>query len=158
MQTRCLQGERPRNVRVRHKTGEEYIKQSLSHHTTTPALMRFPIEEFAAGSQDQRLDGPPSKERVLTTNQSIPSFRPFPSIAEHATILQFRSRSSPSFRASEISPAPLAPGWSCLLAKTNRAASRSSSSFSMAASSSAAVPSRSISVESITKTTAAVLA
>lgn len=110
----------------------------LAHERTSPSIKREKWE--------------------LTTSQSMPSSSPLPSMAEHATMLQLRSRSSPSFKASEISPAPLAPGWSCLLAKTRRFASRSSSSFSMAASSSAAVPRRSISVESITKITAAVLA
>lgn len=123
----------------------------------TPALMRYPIEGFAGGHVRMRIYLC-SEDQVLTTNQSMPSSIPFPSIAEQATILQFRSRSSPSFKASDISPAPLAPGWSCLLANTSKFASRSSSSFSMVANSSAAVPSRSMSVESITKTTAAVLA
>jgi hypothetical protein len=45
-----------------------------------------------------------------------------------------------------------------LLAKTSKAASRSSSSFSMADSSSEAVERRSMSVLSMTKITAAVLA
>ena len=93
---------------------------------------------------------------TLTTSQSIPSLMPFPSIAEHATMLQFRSLSSPKRSASDISPAPLAPGWSCLFANTRSAASRSSSSLSIAASSSDAVFSRSMSVESMTNITAAV--
>jgi hypothetical protein len=92
------------------------------------------------------------------TSQSMPSDMPLPSIAEQATILQFRSLSSPSLSASDISPAPCAPGWSCLFANTRSAASRSSSSLSIERSSSAAISRRSMSVESMTKITAAVLA
>lgn len=103
---------------------------------------------------DQR---PPSYP-ILTTSQSMPSLTPVPSTAEQAMMVQLRSLSSPRRRASEISPAPFAPGWSCLLANTKRAASFSSSSLSSVASSSAAVCSRSMSVESMTKMTAAVLA
>lgn len=50
-----------------------------------------------------------TKEKTYTS-QSMPSLMPLPSITEQATILQFLSRSSPSFKASEISPAPCAPG------------------------------------------------
>lgn len=52
----------------------------------------------------------PALEFALTTSQSIPSFTPLPSTAEQAMMLQLRSRSSPKRSASEISPAPLAPG------------------------------------------------
>lgn len=52
-------------------------------------------------------------------SQSIPSLMPFPSMTEQATILQFRSLSSPNFKASEISPAPCAPGYT-LLVKHNK--------------------------------------
>ena len=49
-------------------------------------------------------------DATVDDSQSIPSLIPFPSIHEQATIDQLRSRSSPSFNASEISPAPFAPG------------------------------------------------
>lgn len=49
-------------------------------------------------------------EFTVFTSQSIPSLIPLPSMAEHATILQFLSRSSPKCNASDISPAPFAPG------------------------------------------------
>jgi hypothetical protein len=145
---------------LREKLEDQGISKIKIYRPTNKFFMHFPTGWFAK-SRIVSIQPPKQYLEYLgrrTTNQSMPSLIPLPSIAEQATILQFRSRSSPNFNASEISPAPLAPGWSCLLAKTSRAASRSSSSFSMADSSSAAVPSRSISVESMTKTTAAVLA
>jgi hypothetical protein len=63
-----------------------------------------------------------AKHWRLTTSQSMPSLMPRPSIAEQAMMLQLRSLSSPSFSASEMSPAPFAPGWSCLFGALPRSA------------------------------------
>ncbi len=67
-----------------------------------------PVARFARNFQHQTASF--RVGRQLTTSQSIPSSTPLPSTALHATILQFRSRNSPNFNASLISPAPFALG------------------------------------------------
>ena len=70
------------------------------------------IVQFACStiSGDVSGRGPHVGSDTTYTSQSMPSLIPLPSITEQATILQLRSRNSPSFSASEISPAPCAPG------------------------------------------------
>ena len=91
------------------------------------------------------------------TSQSNPSNKPFPFSADVSWIDHCRFRISGSPRASLICWAFIAPFWSCLLAKTSRMDSFSSSSSSMAASSPLATGMRSESALSTTKMMASVL-
>lgn len=93
---------------------------------------------------------------MQVTNQSNPSKRPFPFSAEVSWMDHCRFRISGSPRASLICWAFMAPFWSCLLAKTNRIDSFSSSSSSMAASSPLATGILSVSALSTTKMMASV--
>ena len=85
------------------------IMRPAWHLTVPTGIKCYPIVPFpGAISIDENTC--PKEVSKLTTSQSMPSGTPRPSMAEHATILQLRSLSSPSRRASDISPAPLAPG------------------------------------------------
>merc|ERR1711896_90795 len=67
----------------------------------------------------------------LVESQSRPSYSPSPDVAQVDWMYQLRWRSECKPSLSVISAAFMALGRSCLLANTNRTASRSSSSFSM---------------------------
>ena len=88
---------------------------------------------------------------MLFDSQSRPSYKPSPLVAHALWMYQCLCLSECNPSLSVISAAFIALGRSCLFAKTNSAASRSSTSFSMRWSSSRASPTRSRSLESTTK-------